>query len=386
MHRLKLAWSVILLCTCGHGLAVQLSSAARLSVLTCAPGTEIYSAYGHTAIRVNDPIQQLDVVYNYGIFDSYQEQFALKFARGQLDYQLGTESFAQFLGQYHYFGRGVVEQTLDLTPAQMQAVVDFLEWNNLPENRTYRYHFFFDNCSSRVLDVLRAELGDALELAPEGAPTMERGRTFRHLIDDYQRVIPWTDLGIDLVLGMPCDSVVKVHQEAFLPDYLLDELSVAQINGHPLVKSTREILPQRAGAPEQGPSPKAVVWIVCLLLVLLLLITASRAHRWMRTLSWVVLSVFAVLGVVLLLMWVATDHDTTVRNWNLMLAPPTLVLLLVPGLCKPLRWFHIGLAGVFLLGWAWWPQQLHPSTIPMTLVLITALVTPLWSAKRHANE
>ena len=385
MHRLKLVWLVVLLCSCVQGWSIQLSSAARLSVLTCAPGTEIYSAYGHTAIRVNDPIQQLDVVYNYGIFDSYEEQFALKFARGQLDYQLGTESFAQFLGQYHYFGRGVVEQTLDLTPAQMQAVVDFLEWNNLPENRTYRYHFFFDNCSSRVLDVLRAELGDALELAPEGAPTMERGRTFRHLIDDYQRVIPWTDLGIDLVLGMPCDSVVKVHQEAFLPDYLLDELSVAQVNGHPLVTTTREILPQRAGEPELGPSPTAVVWIVCLLLVVLVVMTALRAPKWMRILSAGVLTIFAVLGVVLLLMWVATDHDTTVRNWNLMLAPFTLVLLLVPALRSTVRWVHAGIAALFLLGWAFWPQQLHPATIPLALLLFAALLAPMLSPRKTAG-
>ena len=385
MHRLKFTWLTVLLCICLQGWSVQLSSAARLAVLTCAPGTEIYSAYGHTAIRVNDPIQQLDVVYNYGIFDSYEEQFALKFARGQLDYQLGTESFAQFLGQYHYFGRGVAEQTLDLTPAQMQAVVDFLEWNNLPENRTYRYHFFFDNCSSRVLDVLRAELGDDLELAPEGAPTMERGRTFRHLIDDYQRVIPWTDLGIDLVLGMPCDSVVKVHQEAFLPDFLLDELSVAQVNGHPLVKSTREILPQRAGVPERGPSPTAVLWIVCSVLVLLMSITALRAPKWMRILSAVVLTIFAVLGVVLLLMWVATDHDTTVRNWNLMLAPLTLVLLLVPALRRTVRWVHTGIATLFLLGWAFWPQQLHPATIPLALLLLAALIAPMWTARKTAG-
>lgn len=385
MHRLKLAWLVVLLCSCVQGWSVQLSSAARLSVLTCAPGTEIYSAYGHTAIRVNDPIQQLDVVYNYGIFDSYEEQFALKFARGQLDYQLGTESFAQFLGQYHYFGRGVLEQTLDLNPAQMQSVVDFLEWNSLPENRTYRYHFFFDNCSSRVLDVLRAELGDALQLAPEGAPTMERGRTFRHLIDDYQGVIPWTDLGIDLVLGMPCDSVVKIHQEAFLPDYLLDELSVAQVNGHALVKSTREILPQRTGEPELGPSPTAVVWMVCLLLVLLVVITALRAPKWMRILSAVVLTIFAVLGVVLLLMWVATDHDTTVRNWNLMLAPFTLTLLLVPAWRAKVRWVHAGVAALFLLGWAFWPQQLHPATIPLALLLLAALMAPMWTPRKTAG-
>ena len=98
-----------------------------------------------------------------------------------------------------------------------------------------------------------------------------------------------------------------------------------------------------------------------------------------------VLDVFAVLGVVLLLMWVATDHDTTVRNWNLMLAPFTLVLLLVPALRRTVRWVHTGIATLFLLGWAFWPQQLHPATIPLELLLLAALIAPMWTARKTAG-
>ena len=126
----------------------------QISILTCSPGEEIYTLFGHTAIRVQIPSRYIDDVYNYGLFNFNSHNFALRFALGETDYQLGSEPFESFLYEYQYFKRDVWEQPLNLTHSQKLKVIEALNTNILPENATYRYNFFYDNCATRPLQII----------------------------------------------------------------------------------------------------------------------------------------------------------------------------------------------------------------------------------------
>lgn len=130
----------------------------RISLLTCAPGEEIYSLFGHTAIRYEEPARGIDRVYNYGLFSFNTPNFTLRFALGNADYRLGVEDYRHFAVEYEYFGRSVWQQTLNLTAEEQQQLITLLEENYRPENRIYRYNFFYDNCATRPRDKVEESL------------------------------------------------------------------------------------------------------------------------------------------------------------------------------------------------------------------------------------
>lgn len=167
----------------------------RISLLTCDPGDELYSAFGHNAVRVLDNDTGRDIVFNYGTFDFDTPNFYLKFARGKLDYMLSVSTYEQFILHYQYLQRSVREQVLDLSPEQTLRTVQFLQENYEPQNRFYRYDFFFDNCATRIRDMVEMVLGDQLKW---GETEASSGKTFRNLIDEYVYPMPWADFGIDL--------------------------------------------------------------------------------------------------------------------------------------------------------------------------------------------
>ena len=143
--------------------AITLSPQAEISILTCAPGTELYSLFGHTAIRVSDPYQKIDAVFNYGTFDFRTPHFYLKYAKGLLLYQLSVTSYENFISSYILDDRSVWSQTLQLDSLTKQQLFDNLLKNQLPENRTYLYNFLFDNCSTRVRDMISESIKSPIE-------------------------------------------------------------------------------------------------------------------------------------------------------------------------------------------------------------------------------
>ncbi|NQX90714.1 MAG: DUF4105 domain-containing protein, partial [Flavobacteriales bacterium] len=193
--------------------ALKLSDEAQLSLLTCSPGAELYSTFGHSAIRINDPVKNIDWVYNYGTFE-FSDDFYAKFAQGKLNYRLSKGTFTNFVNEYIYFGRKVEEQVFLLSRNDIQLLFEALEENYKPENRTYRYDFFFDNCSTRILDIVEETLdGEIVFNDPLPADSM----TFREMIDSYQGHMPWGDFGIDLALGTPCDRYMEHPEQTFIP-------------------------------------------------------------------------------------------------------------------------------------------------------------------------
>ncbi|MEM6805699.1 MAG: DUF4105 domain-containing protein, partial [Bacteroidota bacterium] len=218
--------------------ARPLSKEARISLMTCAPGNELYSAFGHSAIRVKDPKQGLDIVYGYGTFDFSDPLFLPKFIKRDLMYFLDTDKYGEFQYVYKYFKRSFDEQILDLDSIQTQRIYDFLKNNMKAENRFYLYDFFFDNCATRIRDVLYNELGPELKI--EGKD--EEGElTFRDILDLYLQESHWMDFGIDLALGAVVDKKATPWEQTFHPDYLAAFFQDAKLGGKHLVESKSRI-------------------------------------------------------------------------------------------------------------------------------------------------
>ncbi|MDA0882570.1 MAG: DUF4105 domain-containing protein [Bacteroidetes bacterium] len=341
--------------------ALQLSPSSKVSVLTCSPGAELYSTFGHTAIRVHDPARNIDWVYNYGTFE-FSDDFYLLFAQGKLDYALSKTDLTNFTNEYIYFGRQVLEQELIIELQDRQALLDALEKNYLPENRYYRYDFFFDNCCTRVRDMLKEVLGDELVFPNPIAP---ESMTFREMIESYQGHIPWGDFGIDLALGVPCDRYMEAEEDMFIPDYLMQHLGEAQFQGKTLCAQPKELVPLMVNNLEN----KAFDWpyLLAILLMIASFVWAFRATTRTKERLWfdrVLLVFFGLIGVAVFLLWFATDHTITKINLNLVWASPLHLLalfLLSKTWIKHYFAFCSIVLFVFLCSEWWWPMDFHHS-------------------------
>ena len=297
---------------------LQLSERSYIEVYTCAPGSQLYSQFGHTAIGVTDPRQNLHEVFNYGTFSFNTPHFYLKFCAGKLLYQLTTESFSEFVYTYERRGRQVVAQRLNLTLAQRQHLYELLEENSLPENCDYQYDFFFDNCATRVLDMLYRAFGDSLTFT--ATDTLPQP-SMRDCIHPYLNGSQWTKAGIDLVLGAITDRRATSRQQSFLPDKLHDYLAECQIDTLPLVSDTRLLVESKI---EYGHTPWLLspMLIFSLLLIAAVILTFRASGTVLVIFDRIYFGLLGVLGLVVALLWFATDHGATVGNLNLLWATP----------------------------------------------------------------
>ena len=244
------------------GLAqpTKISGTAEVYVVTCGPfQQELYSAFGHSAFRIHDPETSIDWIYNYGVFDFNQPNFYLNFARGNLNYKLGVQQYPQFRDYYIYYNRFVHEQQLNLTHAQKQRLFDFLEWNALPENQYYRYDYFYDNCATKIRDVMQHVFGVTVKFDDSYIRTHH---TIRDLTELYLKQQPWGDLGIDICLGLPMDKKASAYEYMFLPDYIestFDHATIVDSISKPLVKE--KIITYEA-KPEESDFSWLHPWIV----------------------------------------------------------------------------------------------------------------------------
>ncbi|MCS6818996.1 MAG: DUF4105 domain-containing protein, partial [Chitinophagales bacterium] len=239
----KICAVLAILCLFTPLQASPLTDSSVISLLTIAPGKELYATFGHSAIRVKDEKQGLDLVFNYGTFDFNQPDFYLNFLRGRLLYMLSVDYFTDFLEMYKYEKRSVAEDILDLSPEEKQRIFEFLVFNARPENKNYRYEFFFDNCATRVRDVFEKELNEKLIYHNQGFDTT---KTLRQMLDLYVEHRPWTKFGFYLILGSPTDVKATPRMQAFLPDYLqkLMRKATVQRDGieKPLIKKSLTLL------------------------------------------------------------------------------------------------------------------------------------------------
>lgn len=351
----------------------------RISLLTCDPGDELYMAFGHSAIRVLDNIKGTDYVFNYGTFNFNTPNFYGKFAGGRLDYMLSVSTYADFVATYTREKRSIREQVLNLSLEQEKYMVEFLQVNYLPERRYYRYDFFFDNCATRIRDAMDLVLGDKLVWNDEGADKSEK--TFRNLIDEYVLNMPWADLGIDLALGAVIDRDATAQEEQFLPDYMEKAFARASIVGdgptRPLMKENHVILDfPRQNATMPSLNPYWLFWLVAVVFTVITYVGFKRKRLFIGF-DIALFSILGILGIVIFLLWFATEHSATQWNWNILWAFPGHLILAFALLRKNLKpWVrHYLLAALILADaavvfWILGFQSFHPSLIPILLVVI----------------
>lgn len=351
----------------------QDSSHLRVSLLTCTPGEELYSTFGHTAIRVIDSNSVNDLVFNYGTFNFEDPGFYTKFIRGKLIYYLSAEKFQDFKDSYQYENRGITEQVLNLDAAEKIRIVEALYENIKPENRNYQYDFFFDNCTTRPRDMLVKYKNDP----PAFAAVMPEGTRFREAIHDYldRNHKDWSKLGIDLLLGAPTDAIMSATQSQFLPDNLMKALDSSNQNQQWVLTNTN-LYPLESKNDNGSIFTPIVMSSLLLLVIMLLSFTNNPATRnFLQGFDGIFFFLIGALGVLLVFMWTGTDHAMCKNNYNLLWAWPThLVLSFFANQDKSWvkKYFAFtAIAGVLLLlTWYFLPQQLNTAFIPIVLLLI----------------
>jgi len=371
--------------------AQQLSDDAEISVITIAPGSLLLDAFGHSAIRVVDKAKRIDLAYNYGTYDFNTPNFYGKFAQGKLLYDLDVKPFSRFANSYAAEGRSIREQVLSLTKEQKQAFFEFLENNAKPANKSYLYDFFFDNCATKIRTVGKDVLADNVEFSYKFTEGSEK--TFRDLIHDYSAEHSWGTFGIDLALGSVIDRTATPEEYTFLPDYIHATYAESTLNGKPLVKKDQYLF--KADPPSISDTPMRPLLVfsgIAVLVILLTLRDIKRAKR-SRLLDFCLFFIPGLIGILILLLWFATDHSATAKNFNALWAvAPNLVVaffLLKPSLpwwIRPYVWILVGLIDLVIILWIIQVQVFPLALIPILILLSVRYLYLLYGNREHANR
>jgi hypothetical protein len=356
----------------------QLSDAATVSLLTCGPGPEVFTYFGHSALRVTDPALRLDRVYNYGTFDFDIPNFYGQFIDGKLWYMLSVVRFQGFIPDYMAEDRFIKELRLNLPPGQLQELFNLLETNALPENKHYWYDFFLDNCSTRVRDIVAKAAGGTLVWPPEPAEHL----TYRDLIMPYIGLNRWARTGILLMLAGGADREATQQGYMFLPDHMHRLFQQAQLaDGTPLCETEQQLyLPEYPKPKGNGILHPYIVFSL-ILLTSLFLTLYRKVPAWLRK-TWitVLLTASGLFGFVLAYMWLFSGHLVCHANINLAWAMPFNLFLAIalwfPKLAGAAAWYsRIALVplGGFLLTFWLWKQKVPPEAILFSLALLPCL-------------
>lgn len=365
------------------GWAQGLSDQAKVSLLTIAPTNELYNQFGHSAIRIVDPVSGIDYCYNYGVYDFDTPNFYAKFVQGRLPYMMSVVPTARELAPYKRKGRGVIEQDLILPAEAVQKIDALLKENYRPENRYYLYDFFFDNCATRIRDLFEDALGTRFDYPAGMIPNY---KTYRQLLDEKIAPNPWYDFGIDFILGSPTDRYADFRGEMFLPDYLAKNMSLLNYQGKKLLAPPRVLVENKIEIGNRSPFQPINIGFFFLLLGLGVTIWGKgRAKNIFDGLFFFLL---AFLGFFLLFMRFGTDHFVTWKNYNLLWANPLYVIPLIrifhpKKWMKAILWVLLVLAIINLLIYNDVIQDFHRAILPFIGLSIIRLLDHigLWHSR-----
>ncbi|MGH8031732.1 MAG: DUF4105 domain-containing protein [Luteimonas sp.] len=370
----------------------------RIGVMTMQPGAVFFERFGHDSLIVDDPAQAAPVSYNFGFFNLDEPGFLGNFARGHMTYQLVALPLDADLRYYQQVGRGVSIQWLDLSAAQAHGIAEALAINARPQNARYRYEYFTDNCATRVRDAIDTALRGGLKRQLDGR---SRGNTYRSSAVRLASPAAWMWLGFDIGLGPLADQPLSMWYDAYVPMRLAEALrEVKGSEGRPLVASEQVILPHRI-APEPADAPRLLwPWLLAGLAIATIALCAGRAApRALAAVAMALWTLCALLGALMLFLWLGTEHRYAWGNHNLLLFCPLCVLLL-PGGWRIARgraagpWFDRWLAVIasaavvapFLLWLALDAQRNAPwiaLLLPIHLALYAALRSPRLVGDSH---
>ena len=363
----------------------QQEDSVRVSLVTFYPGSEPHNIWGHSEIRVQQG--PVDLYFNYGVFDFQAPAFMWRFMLGETDYLcMPVPRAYATMGME---GRRMVEQELNLPQDRAIAVRNFLWYNAQPENRTYRYKFLSDNCSTRPRDIIEMAAGEGLQYPAMGDTTV----TYRDILAHYCRNYAWEKFGIDLVLGWDVDTVLDQRATMFIPMILMDAIDHATIKTDsvtmPLVKATTVPVDASTAGKVKPPTPWYISPMAVALLVLLLtLLVSSRdwrrrdVSRWFDT---ILFTTGGLAGCLLFFLIFFSTHEATSPNINVAWLHPLLLLLAVLPWFKKTRtaagWLHALNAlvvSLLMLAWPWQPQVGNIAFFPLMAALVVRSLTNVW--------
>lgn len=340
----------------------------QVSLLTCSSGDQIYTTFGHSALRVQLPKSDKDFVYDFGIFDFNTPNFLFKFLKGDLNYRLSIRNFESFINEYKRANRYVIEQKLNFSTNEAYELIKTVSELYNSDGRYYRYNFLYDNCSTRLRELIFNTKLDAISYEKE------EQLSYRDNLKTYLKNKPWVALGIDLLLGAPTDRFIDVKQQMYLPYQLSENLEKFKItvNGveDGLVEAPEIIYQASRPKLKQGFfTPLVVFWGLFIILGVALLFQP----RWVRFVGPIVYIAYGLIGVVVAFMWFGTLHDATKFNWNILWANP--LFLISPFLFKGifgLNYLRVvtTICLLFMVTWTFIPQYFNMAILPMLLLLV----------------
>lgn len=371
-------------------MSSALRAEGKFSLLTCTPGEKIYELFGHTAIRYVEG-DSIDLVFNYGMFNFNSPNFIYRFVKGETDYELGIDVYRSFEYSYRRRGSAVYEQKLNLTPDETIMLLHSLLENYKPENRVYRYNYFYDNCTTRAKDMIEKAISGTVEFEP-----IEGRKTYRSIVHQYTAGHPWSELGIDLCIGSQADKPIDTDAMMFAPFYLLDGLKTAGItrddgSEESLISGTEMIV-----SPAHVDNG-AVSWPHPLLCAWVMFAIALVAGFFLRRKSWIVDSILFLMagacGCVLAFLVLFSVHPAVSPNYLLFVFHPLHLFLGVPmtvycGLKKTRPYYHYfnaSLIGLFLILWLFLPQEFNNAVFPLALLLLLRSVSAIYCFRKNVR-
>lgn len=369
----------------------QSTDSIRFSLLTCAPGTEIYSLFGHTAIRYENYTRRIDVVFNYGMFSFNTPNFIFRFVAGETDYQLGITPYSYFEAEYAMRGSSVYQQVLNLTQSEKERLLTILENNYLPENRIYRYSYFYDNCTTRARD--------KIEECIEGKvvyPDSLSGKSYRSIVHEFTAGSPWDELGIDLCLGAEADKEINKRQQMFSPFYMKYYASNAYIVDaggirRPLILDETKIVDVE---PEEVQPGFILSPLMCGALFLALCVVMAWGQWKTQRIWWgwdiVLYGLQGLAGCIIAFLFFFSVHPTVGSNWLLILFNPIPLLYLPFMVYKAVKrkkdYYHVGnmvYLTLFITILPFCGQEFNLTVLPLALGLLVTSASHVlvWNKK-----
>lgn len=369
---------------------VKLSVFSEISIVTAGPGTELYEAFGHSAIRVKDPVLRLDLIYNYGMFDFNQPNFYTNFAKGNMIYSLARYNFKYFLASYKKDKRWLKQQVLNLNQQEKQAYFSYLQNNALPENKNYKYDPYFDNCATILRDITVSILGK--ENVNFKDSKTNKNLSLRHLTNNEIKWNTWGSFGLNLIAGTILDKKATTKEYMFLPDYVYATFknSTRTLNNKSENLVKREDILLNFEEKEQQIAffnPLLILSTVCLL-VLFITYKDFKNKKRSKYLDFTVLFITGLIGFILLFLWFFSTHSTAPNNFNILwaFAPNLLISLIILKKNQP-NWVHnyykllVFLIILIPILWVFKVQSFPIAVIPLLVLL---LIRYLFLSKRIA--
>lgn len=374
LHQLVLLFFTLLFSTNSTSQSV-LQDNAEISVLTVGPGENLSDHFGHSAFRIKNGKQ--DIVFGYGAYPFNDPNFILNFTRGKLNYSMDALEYKQFFYAYAtYYKRSITEQVLNLNTKEKQKFYSYLLNNYSPENRDYLYDFFFDNCATKIKEVTNTALNDKVVFTN---PENYKEKTYRTLIQDELDYNTWGSFGIDLALGSIIDQIAPDLDHMFLPKNIHSFFQSATVNNKPLIKSNTVLFKAKNDNKIDWLSVFAGPFLILSLVSLFIIYITYKDYKKETRSKTLDISLFAItglIGVVLLLLWFATDHEMTAYNYNLLWAMP-LNLVAIISIVKPklsLRFSKylfllLIMLCLMIMHWIIGVQRFAPALAPIVIAL-----------------